>query len=470
MTPRRRHTPSWIKAGDSIALALIAAILAAAFFSHGLAREGMWRFAGEAGCVLLGIWALASWAAGRWEENALRPARRLLLLLAFVLAVGFVQLMPLPANVTTSISSIHASHLDAIEAAGIPAPDRLSITLAPEEGRRAWHQLFASLLFFAGVGTLLTRRRNIPWLAALAALFAVLEGLIGVARFFLEGAFRVTGAIYNPNHHATAVVMCLPLFFALVIYWSRTSKRFSAPLAGGRNPLLLLMLLGCIAGLSWVFAFSRGSLFFGSIVLAGWLAWEWRHHREMATGMPSRWRTFALFSGVIAAVVIVAALFAPAFRDRAFDQRTLGANGRVAIWQATVKAIGEAPLTGLGPGGTRYAIDRHSPIALTREPIHAHNDWLQWVAELGLPAACIAGGLLLWLLLGYRRDTAANRDLIHGSELAIIRRAAFAGLLIVLLHSLTDFPLRVPAVGFTALMLAGIALSGRGRRHDESTK
>ena len=70
----------------------------------------------------------------------------------------------------------------------------------------------------------------------------------------------------------------------------------------------------------------------------------------------------------------------------------------------------------------------------------AHNDWLQWAAEGGLPFA----GLLVCVFVG---------------SVLIVRRAPWAmGVPIVFLHSLVDFPMQgrfFPAVVFLVLGVAG---------------
>ena len=70
----------------------------------------------------------------------------------------------------------------------------------------------------------------------------------------------------------------------------------------------------------------------------------------------------------------------------------------------------------------------------------AHNDWAEWWLEGGVPLALL---LLLGLVLLLWRSVAAWR---HGGEAAIWRRAAIVGIWLVLLHSLSDYPLRTTAL------------------------
>jgi O-antigen ligase len=152
--------------------------------------------------------------------------------------------------------------------------------------------------------------------------------------------------------------------------------------------------------------------------------------------------------------------FSRAFQDRLVNGGSLGASSRLELWRATWEGLLHSPVSGLGLGGTRYAINQYAQIPLTSEPIHAHNDYLEWIADLGLPAALGAIVLVICFLVSWGRSwSAADKH----SEMAMIRRAATAGLCIVLAHSLVDFPLRVPVIGLVCLTLLALAFPRRLR-------
>ena len=88
----------------------------------------------------------------------------------------------------------------------------------------------------------------------------------------------------------------------------------------------------------------------------------------------------------------------------------------------------------------------------------AHNDYLQVAAELGLPALAM---LLMLTALAYGsalRATAPDRAATApdgaGRYLAI---ACVGSLTAILLHSLVDFNLYIPANGMLAVWVAGLA-------------
>lgn len=144
---------------------------------------------------------------------------------------------------------------------------------------------------------------------------------------------------------------------------------------------------------------------------------------------------------------------------------TLGeVDGRIAAWAMTLQAIAERPLLGYGHGAyLELFFLAHGP-ELGRTGIwdHAHNDYLQAAAELGLPAA---GALWLALLLVW--------GLCLGGALTRRRRrlyplvASTAGVLVGL-HAIVDFSLLMPAVAMAFAAILGIGCA-QARQRSAST-
>lgn len=122
---------------------------------------------------------------------------------------------------------------------------------------------------------------------------------------------------------------------------------------------------------------------------------------------------------------------------------------RVWFWRGSLRAIGESPIIGIGPGGTLDALQRVPEacghwLAVPSFAEHAHNEWLQVFLDGGVVnAALVATGLALTLLpLWRRRRSPAARALL----------AAWAALLA---HALAESHLSQPGAVWCAALLAG---------------
>jgi diacylglycerol kinase (ATP) len=222
-----------------------------------------------------------------------------------------------------------------------------------------------------------------------------------------------------------------------------------------QRTVLTLSLVGCLCAL--LVNTSRGSGFVAVLMVALWLIW--------LLFAQSRWRWIKLsrpaLLGRALAVVGLASLLAMAIgidrtleRWRGFDRELHAGNPR---WQAdvtSVRIVGDAGVTGFGPG----TFVRVYPLYLSDPRTnleHAHNDYLQILIEwgfLGAAAWAIAffGGPLR---AGWRwalgQGTIRTRDRI----LAFAGLSALVGLA---LHALVDYPLQIASIQLYAVVLAGL--------------
>jgi O-antigen ligase len=132
---------------------------------------------------------------------------------------------------------------------------------------------------------------------------------------------------------------------------------------------------------------------------------------------------------------------------------------RLKIWEDTWLLIQDHPLTGIGAGGyaTVFQVyQSHLPENLRAD--HAHNDYLQLAAELGLPAAFA----LIALVWGYWGSTARdiwylrrNRSASGDARSSAIRSGALAGSAAFLCHNGVEFNWQIPALQlyFIALLI-----------------
>ena len=131
---------------------------------------------------------------------------------------------------------------------------------------------------------------------------------------------------------------------------------------------------------------------------------------------------------------------------------------RAEIYQQTGKAIRDAPVlgTGLGTFAAVYRVYRTGRIGLRVNM--AHNDYLEIVLELGVPAAASFLASLVAIALICAGGALGRR---RNPELPAVGLAACT---LVGAHALVDFSLQIPAVAATFALVLGAATAQSWRR------
>jgi O-antigen ligase len=138
-----------------------------------------------------------------------------------------------------------------------------------------------------------------------------------------------------------------------------------------------------------------------------------------------------------------------------FDAQGIGAEGRVAVWRATLRMIADHPWFGTGQGTFIWSFPSYRTDDLSIWGIwdHAHDTILELAAEMGMPLAILVavGWIVIFAVLihGIR---ARRRDLL-------IPISAFTVAMVAVLHSLVDFSLQIPGYSIPALTLVGAGLA-----------
>ncbi|MEQ1756100.1 MAG: O-antigen ligase family protein, partial [Micropepsaceae bacterium] len=176
--------------------------------------------------------------------------------------------------------------------------------------------------------------------------------------------------------------------------------------------------------------------------------------RDLSVGEAAGRR--AIVALLVAVLGVSIALSADPLLNRVQEQG-INDSTRASLFGSTVAAIQSAPLTGLGFG----AYERYYPIfadgTVQGEVDEAHDDILETLADLGVPAglAYLAGpALLAWMC--FAGCSRRRRDRVYPA-------VGFAASVAVGLHAFADFGLQIPAVAVTyaALLGTGVAQSWR---------
>jgi len=356
----------------------------------------------------------------------------------------------------------YAASLDLIE---LDRPDpSVTLSLYPLATESAWLSLLLPVAVFVATRTLDHRRlyRLILLLIAIAAAQAIL----GLAQFG-RGAdsplyFGMTHASFgnalgtypNRNHLAGLLEMVLPITLALYLYslgridrqvfqgW-RGRISFFSTIWGNRafvfGALALLLLVGV------VFTRSRTGIALTMIgILLATLAFGRRIGGDNVYGPAGTIVAFAVGIGFAIGL-------APVW-DRFAEQDPME-DARWTVFSATMDGIGSFFPVGSGPGTYEAVMHAFQPVELGHAIInHAHNDYLEWLFEGGAFAAVLIVVLLTLYFIQWGRVWTRAA----WSRFRFVQVGAGIGLLLLLLHELTDYNLHIPANMVFFAFLAGV--------------
>lgn len=461
MTTRRRAL-----GGRGAAVAWVGALLVAAMLFGGSARvDVVGTILVRLTAILAGCWALALAA-----RDELRAVRTPLFLLAILAIVEAAQLIPLPPALWTALPG-RALFAGLADAAGFAQPWRpLSIT--PD-------LTLDALLGLAVPAAMLLCAARLPdrgwfWLLLILLALGVLSALVGLAQV-ATGAralyfYRVTnpdsavGLFANRNHQAVFLALCFPLLATFALYPTEAIARSRRLAAAGLVGVLfvpLLMVTGSRAGLALML------IGFGAI----WLLWSsgggaWRAPRRAGKRRPRAAldpRVIGLLVAVLVLIGVTIAMSRAVAVQRLFTQ-DLAQERRVALFEPMLAMLWSYFPAGAGFGGFADVFRIAEPFSNLnpRYMNHAHNDWLEFVFEGGLPALLLLLGFIAWYARAsfgvWRRRRWGQQD-----RAAMIGRLGSVQVAMLSIASLADYPLRTPSLAAVFALACAFLAAGQER-------
>lgn len=322
-------------------------------------------------------------------------------------------------------------------------------TLGPE--RALWCLLPGLALYISALTLNARQQRRLLGLVLVLALLALVVGLMQVAAgqdsalYFYGNTNRgsAVGFFANRNHLAALLLMALPLSLA--------AAAFALSMRGGSRPFGFLPIvaatgLAVLLILGLALTRSRAGLLLGmlALLLSTPMLFSLRRHHGVK-------RVFALIVALSLVLTVQFALYGILQRlqsDPLGDQR----------WQIAATTIEAARLhspAGSGLGTFRQvfqALDTKAPGSAIVN--HAHNDYLELWLEAGWPFVALSSvfvGFILWAGFGAWRSSDSRHSLAA--------RAVSISLLLMLLHSALDYPLRTTGNQVVFALLLAILLS-----------
>ena len=472
----RRRRPALRRAGEVSFVFLFFAIVLFAAIPMGANRDWAWGPI----VVLLGI--LAVWNAlglGVGDGHVLRPAElrpliALVLCFLVVLAMGMVQISPL-------VPPAWRSDLYARAASVLGHPVVAIISLNSDASLSVLMKIIACGAIFIMARAICRDRRRARLFLLFFLATAALVTAYGLVMQATNGSCYVfnyskrsdlappgrqylcalSGTFVNSNSYAAYAGMALVVALGLMVSRApspsdKTDAATPRPAAaawftGARAVYLAmaLLLFGCLL-------LSESRAGFGVTVLGALLLG--------ATLLRGRWPSHPVLGWALAAALLVGAVFAliagSAFFHKMAKLTDDDALGRFRLWQLAVSAIAQSPWLGWGLGSYPDLYAMLQPPDLQNANDKAHSTPLEWLLDLGIPAAMCAFATVVAPLAVCLRGCWRRRTDRY------LPAVAFAASMVAILHSLVDFSLQIPAIGFAVSALLGMGWGQAFRRNE----
>lgn len=424
-------------------------------------------------CAGLGVWGTALLV--RERRRLPGPLLPLLALGFLPSAIGLFQLLPLPRTLLGFFSPRALALREAV-AAALPETRAAMwpLTLSPPDTLDAVLRYSAWALAGVAAAAAFRRRSHLRWAASALAGSACFQALYGSAEY-LSGHEHIfgyakryytgsaTGTFINRNHFAEYLAIALP--FAL---WLAIEPLEHAPRGSWKRRIVELAEGAWLKRATWFFA--AGAIWAGVLLSAsrgGFAAALAGSALFARSGTSRRLRGLALALLVPTAYLFWQEVEAPGERFfESVEPNVASFGGRLPVWQATLGIVQEFPLTGTGIGTFEPSFLLYRPPEVRNRWDHAHNDWLQGLAEGGPLTVAALGALfvVLWRAAGASSPFTGRPPMAASALLASVGAA--------MVHGLVDFGARIPAIGITLAVLVGLArslLSSGGERRERAS-
>lgn len=424
------------------------------------------------GILQLGSFALSAfWLTGYgFGHLSVTPAFRKgwpvfvgLVLVAFWV---WVQSLPLPAGVVQQLSPVAFSvQAEAAAALNLPVPESFYLSLDPFASQVHALLSLAYALLFAMVLLLVSdpkRLRVIAWVFVIAGAFQALFGSLSTlsgAEVLLFGPKEAgrgvaTGTFVNRNSFSGCLEMTLAVGMGLLLGqlnerrihdWHEFLRQTLKTLMSNKVMLrtaIAIMVVGLVMGRSRM----GNTAFFSSLMITGVLYVICR--RKLTRGV-----VILFVSLFVIDTIIVSQWFGLEEVVERLERTNVQTEARSDVNPQTIGAIPDFAVAGSGAGSFYTTLPQYHDGTWRGFFDLAHNDFLQFPLEFGIPAYAI---LALMVLLTAWQAIAAMRQR-RNMLMVGMGFAAFMGILSIMIHSSVDFNLQIPsnAAYFVCMMALG---------------
>jgi O-antigen ligase len=382
-------------------------------------------------------------------------------LLACLLVVA-AQLVPLPAPTRERLSP-KAFTVDRAVALDtepeIRPPHALSVDVESTAWALALGAAYIGLFWCARAifsrGGVRTTVRGVTWLGmALTTLVAVQRATAPTLLYWVWRPVSVGASPYGPfvnrNGLATWLAMAVPLVvgYAMARYQSQ-QRSDGGGVPGASIDATQLWLGGAAVFMTGglLGSLSRAGILGGAIGLMAFIVFS---RKRITRGGSVAWMIAGL-----AAMMAMASVYADlgSLALRLQDTTEQGTWGRPAIWRDTWRMTSDFWLTGVGAGAFQRGMLVYQQGSRLFFFNHAHDEYLQLIAEGGLLIAVPAAIAILAAVVLMTRYLRTDRTAMFW-----VRAGAISGIIAAAIQGIWDTGLRTPANGVLFAVIVAVAV------------
>ncbi|MGB4781760.1 O-antigen ligase family protein, partial [Candidatus Methylomirabilis sp.] len=268
------------------------------------------------------------------------------------------------------------------------------------------------------------------------------------------------GPYVNRNHFAGYMEIALPLTIGYILAQSplRTDRlaireRLLLWTSQHTSKSILLLFAAIFMGAALLLTGSRGGLvsFAGSMVFFVVMAIMKRTARSRAIRL-----ALACCGLVLIAAVWIggnSAFLSLERLEKTFQEPS--AEERAILWRDTLRMANDYGRFGSGFSTFEEVFPAYKTSTAQMIFQYAHNDYLQLLAEGGI----VAFGLVVWFIVVWYREVTARWLTRHDPLAAYLALAGMTAVFAMLIHSLTDFNLHIPANAIVTVTVLSITLN-----------
>ncbi len=406
--------------------------------------------------AVLEVWVLLlsmAWLVGYMRGRSfcgpiLHGARPVLLCSIAWLAYVWFQLIPLPTGISAWLSPEatrwhHAASLSGTLSAAPLTLDRYA-TLDSACKSTAYVAFFILSL------VLLQTRDRIRFATYALIASGVLQALYGAFASLQGSAGPAAGTFVNRNHYAAYIVMCLSVGIGVLIAslsgaknhtWGQFFRNLFRWMITPKMGLRLLLVTMVIALVLTRSRMGNGS-FCISLLITGIVS-------LLLSKRATQSSIVLIISLIVIDLTIVGTYFGTEYVVQRVSETTLQSGDRADVTRYAINMWKDYPLFGSGLGSFPVVFPRYSGEGTSVAYTHAHNDYIEFAAEVGFIGLSLLGTIVVLSYAAALRAQHLRRDPVMRG----VSFAAMMGIMAFMIHGSVEFNFQIPANALTFMLL-----------------